>query len=402
MSIYNNDYFPIGIDPHKDECAVCFLHPARHVLKSFRIKNCSLPDANQLVNQAQNLAESLNLKPVFVFEATNVFWRPLFSFLKRKGFHAETVSSIQTKNARGTKMRKTKTDLIDAKFIAELFLQEKSHQTKFPEEPLMSIRELSRISKFLIDIKAKLLNRIYGFLFQIFPEFFNVISDASSNTALTLMESEAVHPFRLAKIRIDKLTNLIRKASHGKFSRNKAFQLKELAKSSFGIPEGATGFSRCLSLLASLYRFIDDLLNSLETTAILPLLNQVPQKIINLKGMSIISTASFVSELGNPNDFSNSDDALAWFGFDPSLSQSAKRSGQGKRISKCGTKYGRETMFLAAKSCMLNNPIMLAMYKKLRKNGCKDKEAKTILAAKLTKVFYAMYRDFSDFDPSKF
>ena len=171
------NFFPIGIDPHEDTSGVCILKPDGTILSLFSIKNCSKLDTDSLIKQVNKFAKKL--KPIFIIETTNVFWRPLFSYLKRKGYPVETVNSFQTKSSRGTRMRKTKTDLIDAKHIAELYLQGKSHPTKFPDEPLMSLRELTRLNKSLIEIKASLLNRICGYLFQVFPEFWNLISKTS-------------------------------------------------------------------------------------------------------------------------------------------------------------------------------------------------------------------------------
>jgi transposase len=117
--------------------------------------------------------------------------------------------------------------------------------------------------------------------------------------------------------------------------------------------------------------------------------------------LGTISAASYVSELGSPNNFSNANDALAWFGLDPSIAQSGKSKGTGRRISKSGTKYGRETMFLAAGSCLMHNPELKARYRQLKAKGRKPREAKTILAADLVKILYAMYRDNSEYNPDK-
>ena len=57
-------------------------------------------------------------------------------------------------------------------------------------------------------------------------------------------------------------------------------------------------------------------------------------------------------------------------------------------------------MYLAAGSCMLNNPVLKKKYKKLKtKRFWKD--AKSILAADLIKICYVMYRDNVPFDPNK-
>ncbi|RLC33668.1 hypothetical protein DRH14_04480 [Candidatus Shapirobacteria bacterium] len=143
------------------------------------------------------------------------------------------------------------------------------------------------------------------------------------------------------------------------------------------------------------------MLSNLEKEQIEPLLSMVPQRFSTLKGLGSISAASYVSELSSPDKFANANDALAFFGLDPSIAQSGRGKGEGKRISKSGAKYGRETMFLAAGSCMLHNPEIKARYKQLKVKNRKHRETKVILAADLMKILYAMYRDNSEYNPDK-
>lgn len=285
----------VGIDPHKDSLGICITHPDKdEVISSFSINNYSRVETKHLIGRAYKLSYELGTKPVFVIESTNVFWRPIFSFLKRFGAEVETVNSYQTKNLRKTLMRKTKTDTIDAKLICDLYKQGKSHKTKFPEEPLFSLRELTRLYKFLVDIKAMALNRIHGYILQIFPEVETVLSKSSANTLFSLCAEELLHPQILSKTRIDKLSNFLSSASHGRLNRDFATILKSAAKTSFGLKEGEVGFSFALKTLTLLYRQLENLLLSLEKERIEPLLAEVPQKFWTLKGLGAVSSASYV------------------------------------------------------------------------------------------------------------
>ena len=347
-------YLPVGIDPGKNTCGVVILHPDEGndtPLKSFLIDICSFKDADNLVQRTEEIAKQFKLKPIFIIEATNVFWRPLFSYLKRKGYPVHTVCALQTKSSRGTKMGKTKTDLIDAKHIASLYKQGKSHPTTFPEGIRMDLRELVRLHSFLIDIKGRMLTRI------------------------------------------------LKKASRGRFSKDKAIQLKKVAKSSFGIPEGREGFSSCLRIIAQTYRFLEETISKLEDDEIWPLFNQIPNSLKTIKGIGI-GAAYILAESRKPEDYENADDVLACFGLDLHIDQSGKHRETGKYISKCGTKYGREAMFLVVERALLHIPQVLAKYRWLRKNKRTDKETKTILAADLVKSCFAIQRDNVPFNPS--
>ena len=107
-----------------------------------------------------------------------------------------------------------------------------------------------------------------------------------------------------------------------------------------------------------------------------------------------------VAESRKPEEYENVDDVVAWFGFDPRLSESAGKKKKNRHISKCGTKYGREAMFLSTDMVMIHNPTVMVKYRRLRKNGRTNREAKTIIAADLVKACYSMQRDNVPFNPS--
>jgi len=270
-SIKKERYLPVAIDPGKKICGVVIMHPEANnhsLIKSLEIENCSLKDAEALTREAEEAAGRFACKPIFVFEATSILWRPLFAYLETSGYLCHTVSASQTNSSRKTKMRKTQTDEIDATQIAKLYKQGNSHPTKLPSEPLMSMRELTRLYSFLLDIRGNLYHRVKSLSFQLFPELESCFSGLFIKTTKVLMKKELVNPEILSKTRVDKLANILKKASHGRFDLPKAKELKEKATSSFGMKKGAPGFSYGLSLLALLANSIDSLLEPLGKDSI--------------------------------------------------------------------------------------------------------------------------------------
>ncbi len=398
----NGNQLAVGIDPHEDILGIIYLDSNHSILKGFSIPNCSLHHFQQLSTDVLCVAKSISAVPVFVIESTNVFWRPIFSFLYHKGFgKLYTVNPYQTNSSRKTRMRKTKTDLIDAKNIAELYLQGKAHFTHFPPGNLFDLRELTRFYFWISDIKGRILNRIYGYMFQVFPEAMSVFPKKYfSKTLALLLKKKLIHPSTISEMNPAHLSDIVRRISRNKYT-NRINQLVSLATHSTGLPEGKYAFLNILSSLVKIYQFLDSVNSLFESRHIKPIMDTVPNKFFSLKGFSTISQASFVSELGNLNWFTKADDVLAFFGLDPAIAQSGRRKGQGKHISKAGTKFGRETMFLAASPCIMHNPVIKRKYKKLRSQGRHYIDAKTIIAGVLTKICYAMYRDNSQFDPDK-
>jgi len=398
-SVKKEHYLPVAIDPGKKNCGVVIMHPEANnhsIIKSLEIENCSLKDAEALVREAEETADNFACKPVFIFEATSILWRPLFAYLEDSGYLCHTVSASQTNSSRKTKMRKTQTDEIDATQIAKLYKQGNSHPTKIPPEPLMSMREMTRLYSFLLDIRGNLYNRVKTLSFQLFPELESCFSGLFIKTTKALMEKELVNPAILSKIRVDKLVNILKKASRGRFSLSKAKELKEKASSSFGMKRGTPGFSYGLSLLVLLANFINSLLVPLKEK-IGSLLVTVPQQLTTFPGLDIIGAATFISELGNPADFSNKDQVIAWFGLDVVWRISAGR-GRGWHISKAGTPYGRRWLYFTAGEFVRFFPPAKAKYLRLRKT-CLHKKALLAIAADCAEILFAMYRDNTCFNP---
>ena len=398
----SNRLLPVGIDPSRDTLGIAFLHPDQDlVLEEISIANRCLPDAQSLLSKSQRLAARFKTKPVFVLEATNVFWRPLASWLKAQGASVHVVSSKQTHANRSTGMRKTKTDFIDAALIARLYKQGKSTEPYLPGEPYMSLRELSRLNSFLLDLKGRLHNRVYTLLYQIHPLWEESFCHPFTKASLELMRHEWVHPEKLAHVSDQELGEVLKAASHNKQGIIFAQGLKALSAHLFHVREGTEGFSFALKCLAETIVAVDGVLDQLGVR-LARLLESLPASLLQtIPGMSTKTTASFLGELGDHSRFSSGDKAVAWFGYDPAIAQSGTDSGHGRRLSKSGTRYGRRTMYLVALSFIRAVPQAKQKFRQLIRAGRGKREALCLIAADLIKICLAMLKSGSKFDPKK-
>ncbi|MCM8820494.1 MAG: IS110 family transposase [Candidatus Omnitrophica bacterium] len=366
------------------------------IIETFSFPNVSFSGLKILLDKTLRYGKD----PVFVFEATNVFWRPLYFHLLSAGYQCFTVSSSQTGASRKTKTRKTQTDKIDCKEVMEIYLKGEAHPTKFPPEPLVSLRELTRLYTHLVDTKTNLCYRIRENIYQLFPEWETCFSDIFCKSSLSLMEKQISSPQVLTRTRKDKLAHLLEKSSYGKFSMGKTEQLKEKAANSFGISVAEEAFSFNLSILVKTINSIQSQLSLLQEK-IENLFSQVPQQLLTVPGLDIIPAACFVSELGQPDNFSDADQVVAWFGLDVVWKSSAGK-GKGYHISKTGTPYGRKWMFVAAGEFIRHFQPARERYLKIFKEQKVHKKAIIPITADLVKISFAMYRDGSAFDPTRY
>lgn len=400
-------YLPCGIDPHKKVCYAAFVHPLPHrqeILTHRRIPNRDLQAALWLVQEGKRLADQFNATPIYVFETSGPYWRPYRLFLHQLGLPTATVSGRQTKRARGTGTRKTHNDLKAAYLIAKVFKQGESHASRIPPEPIASLREYARLHFFFVKYSVAIQNRMFDIRYQTHPGFDDLLSKPTIPTALALAKEELVHPVRLLQADHDELVQTLRRASRGKLGDQLADALHHSALTAFYAPYAVDALSFNLRMLAEAYDHIhrhilpplrarmDDCLNRLPFEQYLP---EMPY-------VGPVTTGTFLGELGLPSWFKTVDSVVAWFGFDPSLSESADHETGISHLTKRGTKYGRRIWWLVARNWSRYVPQGRRMFKKeFYVNGLSYDGAICVIAAKLVRIAFAMVRDGTHFDMSK-
>jgi hypothetical protein len=189
-----------------------------------------------LIETGDRRAAPFQAQPVYVFEATSVFWRAPRNFLHRAGYATATVCGRQTNCARGTVTRAAKTDLKDAYNSTKVFKQGESHATRILPEPLAALREYCRLHQFLTSYSVAIQNRRHCLRYQRHPEFDALFSDPVCATTVALMHAERVQPQRLLQCTLADLTALIHQASHGKLDAARATELQQSARFTFATP----------------------------------------------------------------------------------------------------------------------------------------------------------------------
>jgi transposase len=398
-------YLPCGIDPHEHVCGVAFLHPlpqSQEILEARVIHNHDWEDFAWLMATGQRLARPFQAQPIYVFEATGPFWQPYRHALHQAGLATATVCGRQTKHARATQTRKTKTDLQDAANIAHVFKNGDSHASRIPPEPMASLREYSRLHLFFVEQSVAIQNRMYGLRYQIHPGFDDLISDPGITTALTLMQAELIQPQNILAYDFQDLTALIQRASRGKLGTPLAQALVQSAQTTFRFDYAAEALSFNLHLLAEAHLHIHRNLLPCLRQRIEDLLTQVPfeHHLDELPMFGPIVMSSFLGELGWPGWFHSVDSVVAWFGLEPSVSESAAKTTGRSHLTKRGSVYGRRTLWLAARNWSQYTAEGHALLRKeMQQHHLAYDGAVCALAARLARIAFAMLRDGSHFNP---
>ena len=196
---------------------------------------------------------------------------------------------------------------------------------------------------------------------------------------------------------------MIRRASHGKLGDRLAEALHHSALAAFYTPYAPEALSFNLKLLAQSYEHIHQQILPQLQTHIHDCLQALPfeQFLTQIPYFGPVVTGTFLGELGLPGWFRTVDSVVAWFGLDPSLSESADHDTGVSHLTKRGTKYGRRMMWMAARNWSRFVPQGRQLFKKERYvNKLSYDGAICVVAAKLVRMAFAMARDGSHFDMS--
>ena len=165
-------------------------------------------------------------------EATGHYWLNLYTWLCDKSFRLHVINPLQSDALRNLYIRKTKTDSVDAKIIADVIRIGQYSETQLADENIIALRDLNRQRFYLVDMAADLKRKIIAMMDRIFPEYQDFFSDMFGKTSVQVMK-EYTSPEQILQIPTERLTQLLKKASRGRFTETKAKELKALAANSF-------------------------------------------------------------------------------------------------------------------------------------------------------------------------
>jgi len=189
-------------------------------------------------------------------EATGHYWLSVYGYLLEQGFEVKVINPIQSEAFRKMYIRQTKTDRKDSFIIAQVMRFGQFSATSLSDEILVALRQLSRYRLALVDACGDCKRRVIALLDQVFPEYAALFSDTFGVTSKEIL-SQYPTPEDLLSVSTRKLTNLLEKASHGRFGREKAEQMKAAAANSFGVSFAKDAFAFQIRQLVQQFEFLE-------------------------------------------------------------------------------------------------------------------------------------------------
>ena len=388
--------FYIGIDIAKKSHEVCFLDENGNVLDGNSFK---IPNTTSGVEKLQKMLDKHQLSSdnsIIGMEATGHYWLVLYSWLAEKGFDIKVINPIVTDAYRNMLIRKTKNDRIDAQVVAKVLMLGEYQESPVSDEDTLTLRQFCRFRLWQVSSCADLKKKVIALLDQIFPEYEGLFSDVFGLSSKEILK-KYTSPEEIASINTRTLTNLLEKASHGRFGKEKALEIKAIANHSLGIHLAVDSFSFQIRQLIEQIEFVEEQIASLDQQ-IETYMGKLNSPVTTIPGIGPVYGATILAEIGNFTRFPSGKQVVSYAGLDASVHESGDFVGTQSHISKRGSPYLRRAIWGAAFVASWADPELAAYYQRLRARGKHHYVAVGAVARKLCYIIFAVLSENRPFD----
>lgn len=384
-------YF-VGIDIAKTTHWVsCLSSDGEIIFQPFSFSNDN-SGFQKLISKLDSLDKT---KILIGLESTAHYGENIISYLFSLHYNIAIINPIQTANLRRSNIRKTKNDKVDTKIIIKALTLGNYSLLTSRDINNLKLKGLCRSRRNLVTLKSKSKIQLVSYVDQIFPElacFFK--GNLHLNVSYQLLKDFS-SPKVISKIHLTKLTNILHDNSHGRYGKQDAIRLRELAKSSVGVDNPSLSmqikhailqielFNEQIAEVEALYK---EILDAMNTT------------ILTIPGMSYNQAAVILACIGEINRFQHSSQLLAYAGLDPSVIQSGNFQARSTRMSKRGSGMLRYSLVYSAHNVAKNNKTFKEYYDLKRSQGKSHYCALGHVAHKLVRVIFKMLKDNIAFD----
>ena len=334
-------------------------------------------------------------KMLIGLESTAHYGENIISYLFNLDYKIGIINPIQTSNLRKSNIRKTKNDKVDTFIIIKSLTLNNYNLVTTRDINNIKLKGLSRSRHNLIVMRSRSKIQLASFIDQLFPElnkFFK--GNLHLNVSYQLLK-EYSSLKQISSLHLTKLTNILHDNSHGRYNKQDAIRLRELAKNSVGIDNPTLSLQIKQAILQiELYTEQIEEVEKLSKQ----ILDEMDSKLLTIPGMSYNQATVIHGFIGDINRFNKSCQLLAYAGLDPSIYQSGNFEARSTRMSKRGNSLLRYNLVYAAHNLVLHNRTFKEYYDLKRSQGKTHYCALGHCAHKLVRIIFKMLKSNVDFN----
>ena len=392
----------VGIDVSKGKSTVA-------VVQSFGIVVAEPFDVfhtDSGLKELVNFIKSLSGETKVVMEYTGNYYEPVANALHNAGIFVSVVNPLLIDDYDTNRVRKVKTDRIDALKIASYALDKWIKLRKY--EPIETLRKTLRIMNRQCAKLNKLLvmqkNSLIALLDCCFPNvntlFTSPRRESDGHEKWVDFVMKFPHVDSVAKLSLSAFKSKYQswcKKEHYKYSESKAEQIHVYARTLVStIPMTDTVkkmISESVKLLNSTLEALGTLRSEMDELA-----SQLPEyeTVMNIFGVGKVLCAQLIAEIEDVTKLKSGKSLVALAGIDPPPNQSGKEDPKSRRISKRGSSILRKTLFMIMSIYLQRQPVNEPVYQFLDKKRSEGKPYKVYMIAaarKFLRIYYAKVKE---------
>lgn len=384
--------FLVGIDVAKDkhDCFIC--DSEGNVLKDVFTFSNDREGFNLLLSFMPTSSENVKVG----LEATGHYSLNLINFLIDNGYSPVVFNPLQINLFRKAHtLRKTKTDKIDAKLIALMLSSNDAKPHLDLSYHVTELKSLTRYRSRLKDQLARLKISLARIIEIVFPELEDCVYSINQKSTMALLH-EFPSKELIANAHLTTLTNVLKDNSRGKYSKDKALEIRNVAINSIGTSSDASSFELVQTI--DMINFYSSKIDELDAK-IKDIMIELESPILSIPGISYNLGSIILAEIVDINRFDTPAQLQAFAGLDPATHQSGKFIATGVSMVKRGSPHLRWAILNASRLIAMRDPCFKDYYQKKRKEGKHHFVALTHVAKKLIRVIFKLLKTNSQFSP---
>lgn len=397
---YKEKFIYVGVDLHKDTHTAVIINCWHEKLGEIQFAN--KPSAFAELIKAVKM-HSKRLTPVYGLEDVGGHGRSLAVYLTEQNQRVKEVNAALAHSLRVSRPTIHKSDSWDAECIANTLLDKlDTLPDANPQDLYWTIGQLVLRRRALVKAIIIITNQLHGQLTCAYPSYKQFFSEVDGKTALLFWEKYPA-PHHLAGVTTDELTVFLRGCSNNACSTRKAKQILELIEK-----DGDTKRDYQISrdfLVRSIVRdiqFKKQEIGCVEAE-LKTVMAELDYKLETMPGISTVTAAELVTEIGDIRRFSSADKLARFAGIAP---VSFGSGGKSKNIkSKQGNRELHSIIyFLAVRQIGVDrttkNPRNEAFYSYYTRKVAEGKtkgQALICVMRRLVNIIYGMMKNKTEY-----
>jgi transposase len=318
---------------------------------------------DQLLFWVRSIQQSHSKQHVlFGMEPTGHYWLNLAYYLKRHQIKVVVVNPLHVHRTKELDDNSpTKNDVKDAYVIAQLIQGARYSEAYLPEDAFADLRTAMKTRDQLTQDLIRTEGRIHRWLDQYFPEFLTVFKDWKGKTALQSLRHFPL-PCDVQRFSVEQIVEIWRQKVQRSVGLKRAEQLMDAAQQSIGLKTGLNMARMEIQFLLQQVEMIQQQLNELDAQ-IKTLLDQIPgaQEMQSIPGVSFLTVAGFLAEIGDLRRFSHPRQIQKLAGLNLKEYSSGKHKGK-TYITKRGRSRLRAFLYRSILPLVAKNPEFKAFH----------------------------------------